>query len=1037
MNKLSLHLFGSPKIEKAGANLAPSLPKKAQAILFYLAVTGKTHDREWLASLFWSEVPTATALKNLRDLLPELRKLLPDHLSITRQTLAFNRSQPHFLDVAAFQTALQAEPALLEKALALYQGEFLADFHLPHAPLFEDWVVIQRESLHELAVQNLDILVEQKIAQRAWNAGLELTRQLLQMEPWRESSHRQRMLLLAHLGQRAAALEQYATCRKILADEFGVAPTTQTEELAQQIRSNRLAAAPETSPPPARYHLPRSLTPFFGREPELARITTLLRDPAYPLVTLIGEGGIGKTRLALAAARQVLPAFPDGVWFVALAGIPGTQDAAAAADSLARAIAELLGFQFYGPTLAAQQICQRLREQKLLLVLDNFEHLIAGTEFVLTLLEQAEQVSILIASRERLSAPAEVVLRMQGLAVPDDGDVSAMTASSVQLFAERAARVAPYFVLDETNLGDVLRICRAVEGLPLGIELAAAMTERQTCPAIAQAINTSLAHLINTGRGIPSRHHSLAAVFDYSWQLLNPAQAQTLARCAIFRGGFNVAAAQAITGTTVAHLVGLANKSLLRPTLNDRFDLHELVRQFAGEQLARQESDVKEVADRHCDYYLAWLQQNQNEIENDPAVLQAVQADLPNIRAAWQWAVQNQRVPALTQGVQALTLLYRLMGLFREARHSLDEAISRMRQQSEPFDAAAGHLLGLLLLEQSYFYEHLVHLTEASALAEEGLHLGQKHNDIFVIALAYQRLAAIRMSQGDVETSQQFCHQSLALAQSAGFSRLEASGLAGLGIIQQMQDKPEQALVYHTQALTVAHQHRYRRFEGIVTGNLAVMYRRMGQFAAAITQAEAALRLGRMIGYADGAGFAHLNLADVYYLQGDYVTADQHYAAAQTIFQRVGNQRYQSLTLTGWGLLFLRQREWVRARELGQQGHLLAQWAGDVLTEAAALLVLGQVEMEKGEFAAAEQIYHQVQTLIPPSRFPAQIMVSICLAELAWRQNQLEQALAQVEWIAPHLDNLPFDPPLTEPDVIRGCWARLIAAATNPAIAQK
>ena len=133
----------------------------------------------------------------------------------------------------------------------------------------------------------------------------------------------------------------------------------------------------------------------------------------------------------------------------------------------------------------------------------------------------------------------------------------------------------------------------------------------------------------------------------------------------------------------------------------------------------------------------------------------------------------------------------------------------------------------------------------------------------------------------------------------------------------------------------------------------------------------------------------------------------------------------------------MRQREWVRARELGQQGHLLAQWAGDVLTEAAALLVLGQVEMEKGEFAAAEQIYHQVQTLIPPSRFPAQIMVAICLAELAWRQNQLEQALAQVEWIAPHLDNLPFDPPLTEPDVIRGCWARLIAAATNPAIAQK
>lgn len=145
--------------------------------------------------------------------------------------------------MAAFQTALQAETPPLEMALALYQGEFLADFHIPHAPLFEDWVVIQREHWHELAVQNLDTLVEQKIAQQAWRAGLDLTRHLLQLEPWRESAHRQRMLLLAQTGQRAAALEQYATCRKILADEFGVAPTAQTELLVQQIRANRLAAA--------------------------------------------------------------------------------------------------------------------------------------------------------------------------------------------------------------------------------------------------------------------------------------------------------------------------------------------------------------------------------------------------------------------------------------------------------------------------------------------------------------------------------------------------------------------------------------------------------------------------------------------------------------------------------------------------------------------------------------------------------------------------------------------------------------------------
>lgn len=1015
---LSFSLFGHPGIELDGDNLSGKLPKKAQALLFYLAMTHKAHDREWLASLFWSEVPTATALKNLRDLLPEVRRLVGAHLIVTRQRLALNTESLPFVDVHAFQERLQTDPPDYAGAFALWQGEFLGDFHLPNALLFEDWVTLQREYLHELAVQNMDAFIEQCLAHRAWETGLTWSARLLTLDPWRESTHRQRMRLLALTGQRGAALAQYATCRKMLADEFGVAPSPQTETLSQQIRANQLETHPAPAPLP-QHNLPRSLTPFFGREPELALLAQRLREPATLLVTLMGEGGVGKTRLALTVARRVLTDFPDGVWLIPLAGIPAEVDAALAEERLARALGETLGLSFSAPIPLAQQVIHWLQGRKVLLVLDNLEHLIAGSGFLLALLEHAEGVTLLIASRTRLDAPAEHVFRLDGLPFPAEGTPpqAAMGFPSVKLFAERAARLSPKFVLTEGNVSEIARICRLVEGLPLGIELAAAMTERQTHASIARALETGLHSLGAPRRGVPERHQSLQAVFDYSWHLLSDEEKHTLAQCAVFRGSFSRFAVAEVTGAGVAALVSLTGKSLLRPLLDERFEMHELIRQFAQAKLALSPALQTETEARHCAYFLHVLHENETVLENDPVKLHEIQADLPNFRAAWVWGLQARRVDDLLKGIQPLALVFRLTGLFREARKMFDEALATVRawKQAGPLSPDESYLFGFILIEQSFFYQNLVGLLQALVLAREALEVGHALGNVHLQAAGYIRLAALETSKGNLTASEDFCQKGLKLAEAGGFSRLQAVGFAGLGIIDHLRGFLERAFNHHSRALEIAREQGLRRFESIITGNLAVWHTRSAKPESARLHAERALALSREIEDADIEGMAHIYLGDIAWMVSQFWEAQTHYENALKIFQQVGDQRYESFSLMGMGLCQVSRGECEAGFANAEKSRDLAQEIEDHPVEARAWMVIGHALREWGRFTEAQAAYEEVRVRVSANEVAIHAMLNTCQADLFLRQNQLENALACVEKVFPHLAGLPVDPPFTDP----------------------
>ena len=386
---MSLFLLGPFQVTLGGKPATGLESNKIRALLAYLTVEAdRPHRRDALATLFWPDRGDTVARTNLRNALSNLRRAIEDphapepFLLVSRDTIQFNVASDQWVDVADFGACVAAgddkaggphdgrpTPERLERAVALYRGGFLEGFSLRGCLAFDDWSLVVRERLHRQALTALTRLAQHCEQQGDTMRALEATRRQVEMEPWQEPAYRQLMRLLALDGQRAEALAQYERCRRILREELGVEPEPETAALYERIRDGAELPTPGASPP---HNLPAQLTPFVGRERELTEIKARLRDPACRLLTLVGPGGSGKTRLALEAAAAQLSDYEDGVFFVSLAPLRSIA-------SIQPAVTTALGLSFYGPGDPRKQLLGYLREKNLLLILDNFEHLLLSS----------------------------------------------------------------------------------------------------------------------------------------------------------------------------------------------------------------------------------------------------------------------------------------------------------------------------------------------------------------------------------------------------------------------------------------------------------------------------------------------------------------------------------------------------------------------------------------------------------------------------------------------------------------------------------
>ncbi len=712
MASLNIQLFGTFQVTVEGMSVDGFRSDKARALLAYLAVEAdRPHRRDALAGLFWPEMPEGKAHDNLRLALHRLRQAIgaPAEacLQVTPKTIQLTTSTGCEVDVAAFTGLLfecrshhcpRRERCMscarcLAQAVALYRGDLLHGFFLDSQP-FEEWLTIQREALSSQVLESLYLLASHYEANEDYTQVAYYAHRQLEIDPWREQAYRQWMRALALSGQRSEALAQYEACARMLEENLGVEPDDETQELHQRILSGEkdLPSSLELSEktlPAAKWAAPSALppvssTPLAGRQEEMAQIRAFLEDPRARLLTLAGPGGVGKTRLALQATWEWRGSFPHGVYFIPLAGVD-------APDLLLPAIAEGLGFTSHADGDFKAQFLNYLRGKEMLLALDNFEHLLTAADAVGEILSQSAGVKLLITSRQRLGLEIEQVIELAGLDYPivdGPGEVNAAAeaCSAVQLFLDSAARLGVRPAAG--HLPAVVRICQLVEGLPLALELAAAWTRFLLPAEIAREIERDLGFLAASHPEIPERQRSLRVVYTASWNLLSEEERCAWQSLSVFQGGFSLDAARQVAGASPHVLAALLDKSLLRRAADGRFEIHELLRQFAAEQLSASPDGTQATDVRHAVFYLEFIRQRKAALEDAfrqgrrPAeFLAEINQEVDNLRASTHRLLEPG-CPGLPYNetdiqsyVDGLGLFYEYQGWPYEVKHLYEQAL--------------------------------------------------------------------------------------------------------------------------------------------------------------------------------------------------------------------------------------------------------------------------------------------------------------------------------------------------------------------------
>ena len=520
----------------------------------------------------------------------------------------------------------------------------MAGFYLPNAPRFNDWLAVERERLLQFAIRGFRQLAAWQEKHGVISAGVLTAQRWVSCDPLDETAQQQLMRLLVMDGRAAEALQAYENCRLLLEAELAVPPDPATTALYQAIQDGSLAP-PDIVPVPL-HNLPRILTPLYGRRAEIQRLTSILIDPDYPIISITGAGGMGKTSLALAAGRHLLAAeqhpFPDGIWFVSLEALEKDtpQNIRAEAASL---IGQAMDLYFHGASDLWAQLLGQLASKKLLLILDNIEQILPiASDFIVDLLRAGEGIHLLVTSRTNLALAANIAFSLTGLETPEQASDGALNNASVRLFAERAARMPAPFDLQK-HLPQVVAICQFVEGMPLAIELAAASLGRLLVDEILPALAGNLQLLNSTQRDLPARQRTLQAVFEASWQLLDPREQSLLAQVSIFRGGFTRQAAESVLDNPSSGLYNLQHHALLKRDESGRFRMHPLLRQMANEKLNAPSmiAAAGQARHDHSLYFSEFIQSFADELQRGAGqeALQTILPEQANLRAAWEYAV--------------------------------------------------------------------------------------------------------------------------------------------------------------------------------------------------------------------------------------------------------------------------------------------------------------------------------------------------------------------------------------------------------------
>jgi predicted ATPase/DNA-binding SARP family transcriptional activator len=996
MPAIALTFLGPPQIVRDGQPVTVQR-RKSLALLAYLAVTGQAHSRDALATLLWPDLDQARGHTVLRSVLADLHRALgADALSAAGDQVAWRGGPDVTTDVVRFR-ALTAQVAAhhpaasplcdaclaaLRDAATLYRADFLAGFSLTDAVEFDAWQTIQTETLRLELAGVLEKLAHGLADRGQFDEAIRAARQWLAQDPLNEAAHRALIAFHGRSGDRAAAARQFSECTRVLQTDLGIAPEPETVALYEAVRTGRVGGA-SAAPAAPLASLPADATPFIGREPELAQVAERLADPGCHLLTVLGPGGMGKTRLALQAARRALDQFRQGVYFVDLAPLT-------AAEQLSTAVLQALR----APRIANEPdhyLLDYLADKHLLLVLDNYEHLLSGEAsdrrdgygLVTQLVAAAPQVKLLVTSRARLNVRAEWLAPLEGMRTPGDWEredakedeehetrrtrsdalgssrfvdfaplrdfvfqssPDLENYSATALFLACARRIRPDFRPTADDAQRITHICRLLGGMPLAIELAAAWVRVLPLAEIARRLETGLDLLATTQRDASPRHRSMRAAFDHSWRLLSARERSILRQLAVFRGGCTAEAAAAVAGANLLRpevVAGLADKSWLRVGADGRYDLHELVRQYCAEKLAAEHEletgeTPDQVGDRHATHFLARLKAQQQVVSTWQDRFQPLLPDWDNVTAVWRHSIAHNQF----RNLRDLLALVSRMDTSAQVQLQMLEAPRQMllailkSREAGPETSEATLFLVRLLDRRSRCHMQIGKLALAAADVTAGLEYldGLAQTPGLVEARFYLRLtqAVLLPDRGEFAAAIQLRHALLA--------ELPAIHT------QLWPYQPDRTLTYWRAEITAA---------------LFYPLHRLGQYAEAEQVTRQCLKWFATMPWACNAN-ALANLGLLHHLRGEYGEALRLGIESLRANQAHGQQAFGLISLLTMAQAETALGRLADARTHYQQTLAVARAVGRPATFARGLAGLAELELTMGRPAAAKALYEEM-----------------------------------------------------------------------------
>lgn len=974
MARLAISLLGPFYVTLHGKPAGNFEYDKVRALLAYLCVhSHRPHRREMLAGLLWPNQSDRAARNSLRQALATLRKAIQDHnarpahLIIASDHIQFNGASDYSLDTNDFVELLRLPrkhrhrraglctvcARKLEKAIALYHGNFLEQFSLPECEAYEEWISARRAEFHQGALDALEQVAGYHERCQAYRRVQAFASRHLALDGFREQAHRQMMRALAFSGQSAAALRQYEACRRLLAQELGVEPDEKTKRLYQQVRSG--AWSHPAAPAGDRVHnLPAYLIPFVGRKTELRLLTQRLENAECRLTTLTGPGGVGKTRLAIEAATRVACAYTQGICLVELAAVNSPQ-------SMVAAIASALKFSISGPMDPREQLIDHLRSRDLLLVLDNVEHLLPdAARLVSDILQRAPEVACLVTSRERLNVVGDWVLELEGMDYPD-GESQSETPfenySAVALFLKHARggrQVAPRLVRREGK--QIAKICRLVEGLPLAVELSASMLPQLSCTEIARRLKADITALRTNRIGLPERHVSFQAVFDQSWRLMSTAEQVLFSKLSVFQGGFEREAAEQVANGSPALLQSLARKSLLYGDGRQRYKIHELLRRY-GHRKLREVQAVAETKNAHLDYFTRLAEEAERHLtgEEQRPWLERLETETGNLNAALDWSLQRGDADLRLAG--ALWRFWFVRGRHREGVRRLRKVVIATADSTSVAKVKVLNGAGVLAHMQGDYQQ-------AEKYHQEALSLARQHADGHGTAYSLHYLGVVVRAQGDFLRARDYYSESMALFKDSGDRRGNSITLRDLAeVARDCGDYPASLLLLE-EAVTLRSATGDRHGVARLLNELGLAARLAGDLERAGEIHCRCLALFRELQDNLGIANALYHLAGIACRQGEQAQAAAFYRESLGIFQELGDKKGIMLCVEGFAAVVLAGGD-VRLATM-----LLAA-AQDV----RARFAISFMADERAEF---ERCLHEIQVHLEQecfARLPAEVQV--------------------------------------------------------------